>query len=57
MIDYFFCIYGDCENCKKYINSVFGCDKYGVCDYCIAELTEFCEVCKHYINDIRQKGS
>lgn len=57
MIDYFFCIYGDCENCKKNINSVFVCDKYGVCDYCIAELTEFCEVCKHYINDIRQKGS
>lgn len=50
--DYFSCINGDCESCIRNTNSVFGCNKYGICDYCIAKLTKFCEACTH-CNDFK----
>ncbi len=51
MTDYFFCADGDCKSCPKNKNSVFGCDKYGVCDHCIAKHTPFCDECKYSKED------
>jgi hypothetical protein len=47
MTDYFVCSNGNgsCENCGKKTIAVFGCERYGDCDYCIAVNTDFCSGC------------
>lgn len=55
MTDYFSCIKGICEKCSKNPHSFFRCDSYGECSCCVAQCTDFCEVCAYFKESISTK--
>lgn len=43
--NFFRCIYGNCSECSE--KTSLGCQKIGMCSFCLARFSDFCEYCKY----------